>query len=486
MVERRPRAKTRRRFLKTGAVATTVAIAGCGSEDGGDDESPNTSDGTETDTEQPAGDSGDEVGEETIREWSDEYITQYIDGEFDPLIESFGQQFETEYRGTVPSVIKLFSPFENTNDAIARQRNALEGQYGAVESVSAINVDQQGDAWAVQATLQFESADQQIGLELTDDGTITGFALPSEYSPPAYADESQFEEQSLGFDHDGVTYPGVLTTPVDAANPPCVVLLPGGYGNDENASLGPHQPYKDLAWGLATEGIASFRYSNEEFLQTTSLSEIRTEDAIVNPGIRALETIAEESQIDADGLFALGFSTEGTFIPRIANQFGGLAGSVLVNVLAEASPEHYFSRREVTLEQPYLTDDERRRIENILDTFEDAQNKEVEADDNIANLINGAMWNELEEYDMAGTVRTGETPVFVSQPSHDLSEWNEQKHAMWLDLLEEADGTAELYPNINTWLQVAYEPSVPETFLFHDNVASVLIEDISEWIRRHM
>lgn len=485
MVERRFPTKTRRRFLKTGAVATAVAIAGCGADDEGDNESPDTPDDTETETEQPADDSDDEIGEETVREWSDEYITQYIDREFDPLADAFSQQFETEYRETVPSVIQLFSPFDNTHDAIARQRNALEGQYGIVEAVSDIDIDQQAGVWAAQATLQLETADQQIILELTDDANITGFALPNEYSPPAYADESQFEEHSLEFDHDGVTYPGVLTTPADATNPPCVVLLPGGFGDDENATFGPHQPYRDLAWGLATEGIASFRYSREEFMQTTPFPEVRMDNWIVEPGIRALETVAEDAQIDADGLFALGFATEGTFVPRVANQFGGIAGSVLVDVLAEASPEHYFSRREITIEQPFLTDDEEDYIETVLAEFDDAQDRELGADDNILNIMNGAMWNELEEYDMAETVRTGETPVFVSQPSYDLSEWNEQKHAKWLDVLEEADGTAELYPAVNTSLQEAHGPPVPEMVLFHDNVANVLIEDISEWVHAH-
>src|SRR2546423_637796 len=54
--------------------------------------------------------------------------------------------------------------------------------------------------------------------------------------------------------------PGTLTLPKGDGPFPAVVLVHGSGPQDRDETIGPNKPFKDLAWGLATNGIAVLRY----------------------------------------------------------------------------------------------------------------------------------------------------------------------------------------------------------------------------------
>src|SRR4030095_4578102 len=56
------------------------------------------------------------------------------------------------------------------------------------------------------------------------------------------------------------TLPGTLTLPAGAGPLPAVFLVHGSAPHDRAETLGPNKPFKDLALGLASRGIAVLRY----------------------------------------------------------------------------------------------------------------------------------------------------------------------------------------------------------------------------------
>jgi hypothetical protein len=54
--------------------------------------------------------------------------------------------------------------------------------------------------------------------------------------------------------------PATLTLPHGNGPWPAVVLLAGSGPQDRDETVGPNKPLKDLAWGLASRGIAVVRF----------------------------------------------------------------------------------------------------------------------------------------------------------------------------------------------------------------------------------
>ena len=77
---------------------------------------------------------------------------------------------------------------------------------------------------------------------------------------PAYAKPDSFSEQPLTLVNGNFELPGTLTVPKGEGPFPAVVLLHDSGPHDQDETLGPNKPLKDLAWGLATHGIVVFRY----------------------------------------------------------------------------------------------------------------------------------------------------------------------------------------------------------------------------------
>jgi hypothetical protein len=86
--------------------------------------------------------------------------------------------------------------------------------------------------------------------------TIGAFARLARLSPKPCART----EHDVALGDDAVAVPGTVTVPRGDLLWPAVVLLAGSGPNDRDGTLGPSKPLKDLAWGLASSGIAVLRF----------------------------------------------------------------------------------------------------------------------------------------------------------------------------------------------------------------------------------
>ena len=68
-----------------------------------------------------------------------------------------------------------------------------------------------------------------------------------------------------------------------------VVLVHGSGPQDRDETLGPNKPFRDLAWGLASQGVAVLRYDKRTF----------THKALFTPELIAKGTVKEETIDDA-------------------------------------------------------------------------------------------------------------------------------------------------------------------------------------------
>lgn len=80
---------------------------------------------------------------------------------------------------------------------------------------------------------------------------------------PAVSDSIPAEvvEEEMVLKNGQIELPGTFTLPARCKDKvPAVVFVAGSGPNDRDETLGPNKPFRDLAWLLAKEGIASLRY----------------------------------------------------------------------------------------------------------------------------------------------------------------------------------------------------------------------------------
>ena len=179
------------------------------------------------------------------------------------------------------------------------------GAVGAFQEQTGVRQESQAAYRIVYVTCRFETMSLEAKLVYDGQGKVTGLwfepAQPAEYAAPAYVDRASFTEKDVTVGGGGEwALPGTLSLPNGAGPFPAVVLVHGSGPNDRDESVGANKTFRDLAWGLASRGVAVLRYEKRTKVYAGKLA--NTESRI---------TVKEETVDDAAAAVALLRETEG-------------------------------------------------------------------------------------------------------------------------------------------------------------------------------
>lgn len=137
----------------------------------------------------------------------------------------------------------------------------------------------------------------------------------------------------------GTKYPlnGLLTIP-DARSEsyPAVVLVHGLGAHDMNENVGKTYTFRDLAVGLARNGIASIRYDKrtyrygKELVKNTNFNAFTVKEEVIEDALFATDLLRNDSRINAEKIFIAGHSLGGVLAPRIDAVGGNYSGIIIL------------------------------------------------------------------------------------------------------------------------------------------------------------
>jgi hypothetical protein len=203
------------------------------------------------------------------------------------------------------------------------------GAFGGVESVK---LTQAQGHWNELLTCRFAKASLVARVVFDGNARIAGlFFVPAEttaaWQPPPYAHPDRFIEREIAVGT-APALPGTLTLPKGAGPFPAVVLVHGSGPSDADESVGAAKVFKDLAWGLASSGVAVIRYVKRTRHAPAGVTGEKEE--VLDGAHAAIELARATLEIDPKRVVVAGHSQGGGLGPRIAAENPALAGLVVL------------------------------------------------------------------------------------------------------------------------------------------------------------
>jgi|Deesub1362B_J571_1020462.scaffolds.fasta_scaffold06009_1 hypothetical protein len=240
-------------------------------------------------------------------------------------------RYEKAFNRLSPTMQKFLPP-----DRMKAMMAAIRQQLGGFLGVDSTYVEKLDTLIRVHLISRFEKGRVDVQMVLEPSAKVAGLWFrPAEkpsYEAPAYTDTSRFREQELEFGRPAYRLKGTLSLPEGEGPFPVVVLVHGSGPNDRDETVGPNKPFRDLAWGLASLGIAVFRYDKRTYAYARKLAvaKITVEQEVIEDALLALQRVRQHPSVDSGRVYLLGHSLGGMLAPEIAYRDGRVAGVLLL------------------------------------------------------------------------------------------------------------------------------------------------------------
>lgn len=370
------------------------------------------------------------------------------------------------------------------------QVGAFDGEIGnRLEKIQGYDV--------VFVTTQFEKELIDIRVVFNSDRRIAGLffepAQGSGYTVPPYANPELFTEREVKVGSGEWELPGTLTMPAGSGPFAVVVLVHGSGPNDRDETIGPNKPFKDLAWGLASRGIAVLRYekrTREHQQKMAALQDtITVQEETIDDALAAVALLKNNNAVNPDRIFILGHSLGGMLAPRTAAADNDIAG--LIIFAGATRPLEDLILEQVT----YLSS-----LDGTISAEESAELRKIELqatnvkDPNLSLStpavdlplgIPAAYWLDLRGYNPAETAKTFTIPILILQGERDY-QVTMVDFSIWQETLASSeDVELKSYPNLNHLFIPGEGPGNPEEYRRPGNVSQNVINDIADWLGRN-
>jgi dienelactone hydrolase len=366
----------------------------------------------------------------------------------------------------------------------------LLSQAGEFKQQGKASTENRGELTIVFITCDFENTKLDVRVVLDQakhvSGLFFGPATNVDYASAAYVKPDAFKDTEVVVGSGEWTLPGTLSMPVGKGPFPAVVLVHGSGPNDRDETISVNKPFRDLAEGLASRGVAVLRYDKRSKVYPGKLgSSFTVKEEVVDDALAAVALLRKTAGVDPKRVFVLGHSLGGMLVPRIGKQDPAIAGLMslagatrhLEDVIP-AQYEYLFSLDGSISKEEQAQIDQQKQIAAEVKALQPA-------DAGTAKFLFGAppaYWLDLRDYDPPQLAKTLSQPFLVLQGERDyqvtMVDFNNWKAA----LAAKKNVSFKTYPELNHLLMSGTGKGNPGEYDQAGHVDVRIIDDITTWI----
>ncbi len=417
---------------------------------------------------------------EELKSRAQMFVVQILKGDFATATKTFDDQMKTTFNEA-----KLQESWQN-----------IVEEAGSLIQLAPILTKEMEGYKIVVIRCNFQIFGVDVQVVFNEKAQISGLnfiPIQMAYNPPEYVDESAFHEVEVTVGEGKWALPGTLTIPNGSGPFPGLILVHGSGPNDRDETVGPNKTFRDLAWGLASKGIAVLRYDKRTFKHAKKLTpdmivNMTVKEEVIDDALLAIQLMRKSEFIDSNRVFLLGHSLGATIAPRIGEKDTKLAGLIIMAGITRP------------LEDTIL--DQFTYIYSLTDTITDQQKAELETlkakvqklkDPELSNTLTAQdmplgipviYWRDLKENNPLDAVKNLSMPILILQGGRDYQVLKTKDYEGWKTALNRSkNATFKLFTRLNHLFIAGEGISTPQEYTVEGHVDKEVIDTIIQWIK---
>jgi len=365
----------------------------------------------------------------------------------------------------------------------------LSTQFGDLDSILMFSVEERAEITYFRRGLTFGTQKFDLIFSFNNQEKVNSLRISNHldkrpWKKPTYVDLENIQTKAIKI---GTESPlnGEYSTSTKGKSTTTVVMVHGSGPNNMNERLGPNELFKDMAYGLASQGINSIRYNKRSYeygsQMVKQMNSITIEDIVVKDAVLAVEKARE---MGAQKVILLGHSLGGHIAPMIAEQV--MLDAVIV-MAGNASPLYSLivPQFEYILQNDPESSINEFQVNMIKGQVQLVEEGNFDSSTPAAALplnMPASFWNSLKDYNPAKIAKKQDIPYLILNGGRDYQVTPEEAKK-WKNGNKKAQSNTIIYSKLNHMFFMGEGVCIPAEYSKRGNLEEKVLIDIVKWIK---